>query len=51
MKTLGIIAAIIWLLRRPEFKQSFRASYNRTINNHPRTRKDPESIRIKGVDY
>ena len=50
MKTLLAIAVVVYLIRRPEFRAAYRRSFERTVEAGSGVR-DPERVRIKGVDY
>ena len=48
---LGVV--VVWLVRRPEFRDSFKQSYSSTKDRSGvrERERDPERVKIKGVDY
>ena len=50
MKWLLALAVVVYLIRRPEFRAAYRRSFERTVEAGSGVR-DPERVRIKGVDY
>ena len=48
MKWLLALGVVVYLIRRPEFRAAYRRSFERTVDAGSR---DPERVRIRGVDY